>query len=55
MNTPRTATALLIDADNISASQINLVLTHLPSEGNLLLKRAYGDWFDERLKIGNRF
>lgn len=50
MNIPRTATALLIDADNISANQISLVFAHLQAEGNLLLKRAYGDWFDERLK-----
>jgi hypothetical protein len=50
MNIPRTATALLIDADNISANQISLVFAHLQVEGNLLLKRAYGDWFDARLK-----
>ncbi|RAM51999.1 MAG: NYN domain-containing protein [Hapalosiphonaceae cyanobacterium JJU2] len=45
------STALLIDADNISSSQeVELVLKQIQSHDGLVLKRAYGDWFAEKLK-----
>lgn len=44
-------TALFIDADNISSSkEVELVLKQLQSSYTVLLKKAYGDWFSERLK-----
>ncbi len=40
---------LLVDADNINAKQLELVLQHLRQDTHLL-KRAYGDWFEDKLK-----
>ncbi|GAB4541888.1 MAG: NYN domain-containing protein [Pleurocapsa sp.] len=43
--------ALLIDADNInSCKEIELVLAELSSLDQLIIKRAYGDWFTNKLK-----
>lgn len=36
--------ALLIDAENISAKYIKLILTELSKYGNITYKRIYGDW-----------
>lgn len=40
---------LLVDADNVNAKQLELVLQHLRQDKHLV-KRAYGDWFEEKLK-----
>jgi uncharacterized protein (TIGR00288 family) len=52
LNVPKNAQgALLIDADNISScKEIELVLTELSSLDKLIIKRAYGDWFTDKLK-----
>lgn len=36
--------ALLIDADNISAKYIKLIIDELSQYGNITFKRIYGDW-----------
>lgn len=36
--------ALLIDADNISAQYIRMILNELAPLGTVLCKRIYGDW-----------
>ncbi len=36
--------ALLIDADNVSAKYIDLILDELSKYGNVTYKRIYGDW-----------
>lgn len=42
--------AMLIDADNISASQIRLIIQEVSKYGNIALKRAYGNWRKDALK-----
>lgn len=42
--------ALLIDADNISASKIAFMLAELSKYGTVNIRRAYGDWANKRLK-----
>lgn len=42
--------ALLIDADNVSASKIALMLAELSKYGTVNIRRAYGDWASTRLK-----
>jgi uncharacterized protein (TIGR00288 family) len=42
--------ALLIDADNVSASKIALMLAELSKYGTINIRRAYGDWASTRLK-----
>ncbi|MCU0524325.1 MAG: NYN domain-containing protein [Elainella sp. Prado103] len=42
--------ALLVDAENIGVNHIGLVIAHLQAQTPVGLKRAYGDWFEERLK-----
>jgi len=42
--------ALLIDADNVSASKIALMVAELSKYGTVNIRRAYGDWASTRLK-----
>jgi uncharacterized protein (TIGR00288 family) len=42
--------ALLIDCDNISFKSINSILKELEQYGDVIIKRAYGNWRSERLK-----
>lgn len=42
--------ALLIDCDNISFKSINSVLKELEQYGEVIIKRAYGNWRSENLK-----
>lgn len=42
--------ALLIDCDNISFKAINSVLKELEQYGEVIIKRAYGNWRSENLK-----
>lgn len=42
--------ALLIDCDNISFKSINSVLKELEQYGEVIIKRAYGNWRSESLK-----
>lgn len=39
--------AVLIDADNVSASHISSVLDELASHGMTSIRRMYGDWTSE--------
>jgi uncharacterized protein (TIGR00288 family) len=41
---PRARIALLIDADNSSASKIDLILNELSAYGETSIRRAYGNW-----------
>ena len=36
--------AVLIDADNVSAKYIRLILDELSNDGIITYKRIYGDW-----------
>ncbi len=42
--------ALLIDADNISAKYISVILSELSKYGKITIRRMYGDWSQERLR-----
>lgn len=42
--------ALLIDCDNISFKSINSVMKELEQYGEVIIKRAYGNWRSENLK-----
>lgn len=44
--------AVLIDADNAQFSKIKLILDEISTQGHIVVKRAYGDWSTENLKIG---
>lgn len=41
---PRARIALLIDADNSSASKLDLILNELSAYGETSIRRAYGNW-----------
>ena len=41
--------ALLIDADNISAKYVPLILSELSKYGKITVRRMYGDWTQDRL------
>ncbi len=41
--------ALLIDADNVSAKYIPLILSELSKYGKVTIRRMYGDWTQDRL------
>ena len=41
--------ALLIDADNVSAKYIPLILSELSKYGKITIRRMYGDWSQDRL------
>lgn len=45
-----TSIALLIDADNADLSSIETVLADLAGEGDVRIRRAYGNWFKSGLK-----
>ncbi|SDP42331.1 TIGR00288 family protein [Pedococcus dokdonensis] len=47
---PRPRIALLIDADNSSASKIDLILNELSAYGETSIRRAYGNWTKAGLK-----
>jgi uncharacterized LabA/DUF88 family protein len=36
--------AVFIDADNISSEYLDLVMTEIAKDGEMLIKRIYGDW-----------
>jgi uncharacterized protein (TIGR00288 family) len=42
--------ALLIDAENVNRANVEQVLVDLRKIGDASIKRAYGNWFDARLK-----
>jgi uncharacterized LabA/DUF88 family protein len=42
--------ALLIDADNVSAAKLPLILSELAKYGTANIRRAYGDWTSPTLK-----
>lgn len=42
--------AMLIDADNISASKIGQIIQEVSKYGDIALKRAYGNWRKDALK-----
>ncbi len=41
---------VLIDADNAQKSKLPFILSELASYGHIIVKRAYGDWSDDRFK-----
>ena len=51
MNSPsgNDSIALLIDADNASAAKIEFIITELASYGVVNIRKAYGNWKNERL------
>lgn len=49
-STPGRHIALLIDADNISATKLPLILAELAKYGTANVRRAYGDWTAPTLK-----
>lgn len=50
MPQPEPKIALLIDADNVSASKINAILSEVARYGVASIRRAYGNWSKEGLK-----
>jgi uncharacterized protein (TIGR00288 family) len=42
--------AMLIDADNVTREGVTEAITSLETFGDVNIRRAYGDWFDARLK-----
>ena len=42
--------ALLIDADNVPQDNVSRAISSLSSLGEVSIRRAYGNWFDSRLK-----
>ncbi len=50
-NSPSTASiALLIDADNAPAAKIEFIIAELAKYGVVYIRRAYGNWKNEKLK-----
>lgn len=47
---PKARIALLIDADNVSARRIDLILNELSGYGETSIRRAYGNWTKSELK-----
>jgi uncharacterized protein (TIGR00288 family) len=47
---PQLRIALLIDADNVTRGNVEQVIVALRKLGDATIKRAYGNWFDARLK-----
>lgn len=50
MTTTAPSIALLIDADNADLGSLEKVLTDLGSQGDVRIRRAYGNWFKAALK-----
>ena len=50
MQQPEPKIALLIDADNVPASKIRIVLSEVEKYGVVTVRRAYGNWSKESLK-----
>ncbi|MFA6688899.1 MAG: NYN domain-containing protein [Sphaerochaetaceae bacterium] len=46
--------AVLIDADNAQLSKLKLILDEISAQGRIVVKKAYGNWKDERLKNWER-
>jgi hypothetical protein len=46
----RPAVALLIDADNAALGSLAQVITALAEHGDVVIRRAYGNWFKSALK-----
>ncbi len=42
--------AVLIDADNTSGKKLKLILEEISAKGQVVVKRAYGDFSNESLK-----
>lgn len=47
---PSSNVALFIDADNVSSRNLETIMQQLQSTGNIVLKRAYGNWSKPNLK-----
>ncbi len=47
---PKARIAMLIDADNVSARRIDLILNELSGYGETSIRRAYGNWTKSELK-----
>ena len=47
---PKARIALLIDADNVSARRIDLILNELSGYGETSIRRAYGNWTKPELR-----
>ena len=43
--------AVLIDSDNTQYSKLHLIIEELSGYGQIIVKRAYGDFSSEHLKI----
>lgn len=50
MTTVRPVVALLVDADNAALGSLDQVLTSLAEYGDVIIRRAYGNWFKPALK-----
>ena len=50
-DTERTRLAVLIDADNASASVAKELLEEIAKYGTATVKRAYGDWTTQNLAV----
>ncbi len=42
--------AVLIDADNAQPSKLKMILDEISAYGRIVVKKAYGNWKDDRLK-----
>ncbi|MDD3594929.1 NYN domain-containing protein [Sulfuricurvum sp.] len=51
-NDPKTI-ALYIDCENISHKQLDRIIENLSSYGEIIIRRAYGNWQKENLKAWN--
>ena len=50
MTNVRPVVALLVDADNAALGSLDQVLTSLAEHGDVIIRRAYGNWFKSALK-----
>lgn len=50
MTNVRPVVALLVDADNAALGSLDQVLTSLAEHGEVIIRRAYGNWFKSALK-----
>ena len=50
MTNVRPVVALLVDADNAALGSLDQVLASLAEHGDVIIRRAYGNWFKSALK-----
>lgn len=50
MNPISSTVALFIDADNAPAKKIDFIITELATYGSVMVRKAYGNWKEDRLK-----